>query len=138
MFNFRFLINYVFIILPVECVFRASRGISRYTTKFSYINFFPFKIDQSFGFWAGQSLKLSINTYFCGFNSSLAVNSHVAKPERLATLENVNFNLLSFKRRPYDNDFWPISFGNLNIILGVWNSFSVNCRESYDRLFFLN
>ena len=52
-------------------------------------------------------------------------------------LKNVNFNLLSFKRCPYDNDFWPISLRNLNVILGAWNGFSGNYRESCDRLFFL-
>ena len=49
----------------------------------------------------------------------------------------MNFNLLSFKRCPYDNDSWPISLGDLNIILGAWNDFSGKCRESCDRLFFL-
>ena len=49
----------------------------------------------------------------------------------------MNFNLLSFKRYPYDSDFWPISLGDLSIILGARNGFSGNCRESCDRLFFL-
>ena len=33
----------------------------------------------------------------------------------------MNFNLLYFERCPYDNDFWPISLGDLNLILGAWN-----------------
>ena len=49
----------------------------------------------------------------------------------------MNFNVLYFKRSPYDNDFWPISL-YLNIILDAWNGFSGNWRESCDRLFFLN
>ena len=44
-------------------------------------------MDQMFGFWAGQSPKLSRNTCFRGFRPSLAMNSHVAKPERLALSE---------------------------------------------------
>ena len=60
------------------------KALSFYTTEFSYINFFSYKIDQIFGLWAGQSPKLSRNTCFRRFKSSLAVNSHVAKPERLA------------------------------------------------------
>ena len=31
---------------------------------------------------------------------------------------------MPFKRCPYSNDFWPISLGDLNIILGAWNGFS--------------
>ena len=54
------------------------------TTEVSYINFFPKKIYQMFGFWENQGLKLSINACFLVFKSSLAVNSHVAKPGRLA------------------------------------------------------
>ena len=42
-------------------------------------------MDQIFGFWAVLSLKLSRNTCFCGFKSSLAVNYHIAKPERLTS-----------------------------------------------------
>ena len=75
-------------------------------------------IDQIFAFWASQSLKLNRNTCFLGFNSSLEVNSHVAKPEKLA-LKNVNFSLLSFKWRSYDNDFWPINLRDLSKILGA-------------------
>ena len=56
--------------------------LSLYTTELSYTNFFPQKIDQIFGFWAG--LKLSRNTCFCGFKSSLVVKSYLAKHERLA------------------------------------------------------
>ena len=40
-----------------------------------------------FGFWMGKGLKLSRNTCFCGFKSSLVVNSYVAKPEMLALLK---------------------------------------------------
>ena len=75
-------------------------------------------IDQIFAFWVSQSLKLNRNTYFLGFNSSLAVNSHVAKPGKLA-LKNVNFSLLPFKWRSYDNDFWPINLRDLRKILGA-------------------
>ena len=52
-----------------------------HTTEISYINFFPQKIDQISGIWAGQGLKLRRNTSFCRFKSSLAVNFHVPKPE---------------------------------------------------------
>ena len=41
----------------------------------------------------------------------------------VSSLKNVNYNLLSFKRCPYDNDFRPISLGDLNIVLGAWNDF---------------
>ena len=41
-------------------------------------------MDHLFGFWAAQSLKLSRNTCFRGFPSSLTMNSHKAKLERLA------------------------------------------------------
>ena len=37
-----------------------------------------------FGFWVGQGLKLWRNTCFCPFNSSLVLNFHVPKPEKLA------------------------------------------------------
>ena len=37
-----------------------------------------------FDSWVKQSLKLSRNTCFSGFNYSLVVNSNVAKLERLA------------------------------------------------------
>ena len=50
----------------------------------------------------------------------------------------MKFNLLSFKRCPYDNDFWPINFGDLNLFLGDWNVFTGNCNESCHQLFFLN
>ena len=57
---------------------------SFHTTEFSYLNYFPQKIDQIFGFWAGQGLKLRRNTCFRRFKSSLAVKFHVSKPERMA------------------------------------------------------
>ena len=59
-------------------------GRSFYTKEVSYINFFPKQIDQTFGLWAGQSLKLRRNTCFRGFKFSLPVNYHAAKAERLA------------------------------------------------------
>ena len=54
------------------------------TTAFYYINFFPEKIDQIFGFWADQTLKLRRNTCFRGIKSSLVVKFHVPKPVKLA------------------------------------------------------
>ena len=45
---------------------------------------------------------------------------------------------MSFERCPYDNDFWPISSGDLNIVLGAWNGLPGNCPKSCDQLFFLN
>ena len=57
------------------------------------------------------------------------------KTWKVGSLKNVNFNLLSFKRCPYDNDSLPISLGDLNIILGAWNGFSGKCHESCDRFF---
>lgn len=45
---------------------------------------------------------------------------------------------MPFKRCPYENDFFPINLGDLNIILGSWNGFTANFRESYEGLFFLN
>ena len=77
-----------------------------------------------FAFWAGQSLKLSRNTCFRGFKSSLAVNSRVAKTWKVGILKIVKFRLLSFKRRSYDNYFWPINLGDLIKILGAWNVLS--------------
>ena len=53
----------------------------------------------------------------------------------IGPLKNMNFSLLSFKRRLYDNDFWPVSLGDLSKMLGAWNGFSANYRESCDRLF---
>ena len=47
---------------------------SFHTTEFSYLNYFPSKIDQIFGFWAGQGLKLRRNT--CFFNLSLLWPRH--------------------------------------------------------------
>ena len=112
---------------------------SFHTTEFSRMNIFPQKIDPIFGFWAGQSLKLRRNTCFRGFISSLVVNFDVyTKTWKVGPLKNVNFNLLPFKRCPYDNDFLLIGLGDLNIFLGAWNGFSGNCRKSCDRLFFLN
>ena len=112
---------------------------SFHTAEFCHINVFPQKIDPIFGFWAGQSLKLRRNTCLRGFVSSLMVNFDLyTKTWKVGSLKNVNFNLLPFKRCPYDNDSWPISLEDLNIILGAWNGFSGNCREICDRLFFLN
>ena len=51
-------------------------------------------------------------------------------------VRSVNFNLLSFKRCPYDYDFWPMNFGDLNIILAAWNGFPENCYESCNWFFF--
>ena len=59
------------------------------------------------------------------------------KTWQIGLLKNVNFNILSFKRCLFDNDFWPISLSDLNVILGAWNGFSGYYRESCDRLFFL-
>ena len=63
-----------------------SKAPSFHTKEFSYINFFPQQKKQIFGFWVGQSLKLRRNTCFHGLKSSLAVNFHVPKPERLALM----------------------------------------------------
>ena len=41
------------------------------------------KIDPIFGFWASQDLKLSRDTCFCGFNSSLVNKLNVVQPEGL-------------------------------------------------------
>ena len=41
----------------------------------------------------------------------------------------MNFDLLSFKRFSYDNDFRPINLEDLNIILGVWNGFQENAAK---------
>ena len=113
-------------------IFTPKAPIFR-TTEFSYINFSHRK--QIFVFWAGQNLKLRRNICFRGIKSSLMVNFHVPKPEKVGSLKNVKFKLLSFKRFPHGNDFWPISLGDLNIILGAWNCFSENYRESCDRFF---
>ena len=43
----------------------------------------------------------------------------------------MNFSLLSFKKRSYDKDFWPISLGDLSKMLGAWNGFSANCRKRF-------
>ena len=53
-------------------------------------------------------------------------------------VKNVDFNLLLFKRRPYDSDLWLISLGHLNITLSAWNDFPAIIREIFNRLFFLN
>ena len=111
------------------------KALSVYTAWCSYINFFPKNIDQNLGFWAGQRLTLSRNTCFCGFNSSLVVKSHMSQPERLAISKMWTTCLSTC---PYDNNFWPISLGNLTIILGAWNGFLVDFQESCDQRFFLN
>ena len=49
---------------------------SFHTTEFSYLNYFPQKIDHIFGFWTSQNLKLRRNTCLCRFKSSLAVKFH--------------------------------------------------------------
>ena len=67
--------------------FFKTKSPSFDTTEFSYIKFFPYKIDQIFGFCAGQGLKFRRNTCFHRFKSSLAENLHVPKPERLALSE---------------------------------------------------
>ena len=95
------------------------KALSFCTTDFSYINISPYKTDHIFYLWVNQSLKLSRNTCFCRFKSSLVVNSHVAKPERLVLSKDVSFSLLSFKRSLYDSDFRPINLGDLNISSGV-------------------
>ena len=61
------------------------KALSFYTTDPSYVNFFPWKVNQIFCSWAGQNLKSSRKTCFRGLKSSLAVNSHVAKPDRLVS-----------------------------------------------------
>ena len=63
-------------------IFKA-KAPSFHTTKCSDINYFPYKINQILGFWAGQGIKLRRNTYFRRFKSSFAVNYHVPKRERL-------------------------------------------------------
>ena len=90
-----------------------------HTKEFSYFDHFPQKIDQIFGFWVSQGLKLRKNTCFRRFKSSLAAKFQVPTPERLALSKNVNFNLSSFKRCPSDNDLQQISLRDLNVILGV-------------------
>ena len=64
--------------------FQKLKAPSFHTTEFSYINFLLQNIDQIFGFWVWQSLKSRRNTCFREFKSSLAVNFHVPKPEKLA------------------------------------------------------
>ena len=61
----------------------------------------------------------------------MAANSHVAKSESWASekCELRLLNLLSFKICSYGSDFWPISSGDLNKILGAWNGFLANCRK---------
>ena len=61
-----------------------SKALSFCTTNFSYISTLPSKIEQIFCFWVVQSTELSRNTCCRRFKSSLVVNSHVAKTERLA------------------------------------------------------
>ena len=53
------------------------------------------------------------------------------KTWKAGPLKNVNFNLLSFKRCPYDSNFWTISLRDLNIILGAWNGFSGKLRSAF-------
>ena len=60
---------------------------SSYTTDNSVINLPQEKIDRIFGFWAGQSVKLTRSTCFRVLKSSFEVNSLVAKTERLALSE---------------------------------------------------
>ena len=117
-------------------VFKLKALIFHIRDFFLYKHFLV-KMDQILGFWASQSLKSNRNTCFRGFKSSLVVKSHVVKPGRLALPKNVNFNFWSFKRCPYDNDFGPINLGGLNIILGAWNGFPSNFRESCDQVFYL-
>ena len=69
---------------PGKVAIFKPKAPSFHTTEFSYLNYFPWKIDQIFGFWAGQGLKLRRNTCFRRFKSSFAVNFHITKPERLA------------------------------------------------------
>ena len=100
-----------------------QKALSFYTTDFSHINFLSYKIDQTFGFWVGQSLKLSRNTCFCGFKFFFDGELPRSKTWQDGPLKNVNFSLLSLKRCLYDNDFWSISLGDLSKILGAWNVF---------------
>ena len=88
----------------------------------------------NFRFWTGQKLKVRRNTRFRGiFGEIQRIKTCI-----VGSPKNVNFNLLTFKKCLYDNDFWPISLEDLNIISGAWNGFSGNYRESCDQLFFLN
>ena len=81
------------------------------------------KIDQIFGFWASQSLKLSRNTCFRGFKSSLVVSSYVAKAERLA-LSKMSISTLCLSRDciAYYKSFCLILLENLkNDSFNVFN-----------------
>ena len=60
---------------------------SSYTADNSVINLPQEKIYRIFGFWAGQSVKLTRSTCFHVLKSSFEVNSLVAKTERVALSE---------------------------------------------------
>ena len=85
---------------------------------YNNMNISTYKIDQSFVFYKSQNLKLSRCTCFRGFKSSLVLNSHVAKPERLALSE-----MWTSSFRTNDIDLRLNSLVDLNIILGActWN-----------------
>ena len=72
-------------------------------------------MNQMFGFSAGQNLKLSTNTCFpeVFFGGELRRR----KTWKVGPLKNVNFNLISFKRRSFDNNFSPISLGDMSKVL---------------------
>ena len=63
------------------------KASNSYATDNSVINLPQDKIDRIFGFWAGQSVKLTRSTCFHVLKSSYEVNSLVTKTERLALSE---------------------------------------------------
>lgn len=104
---------------------------------FIYKHFF-IKINQSYGFCASQSLKLSRRTCFCVFKYVFVEGEFPSDTTwKTVFVENVDFNILSFKSGPYNN-FWPTTLGDLNVILAVQNGFPANWIKSSDTLFFTN
>ena len=99
---------------------------------------FPIENRPNFWFLGGPRSKIMKKYLFLSIYVFFGAESPRTNTWKIGSLKNVNFNLLSFKRCPYDNDSWPSSLGDLNVILGAWNDFSGKCCKTCDQPFSLN
>ena len=109
--------------IPGKVTIFKQKAPSFHTTEFSYLNYFPQKIDQIFGFSVSQGLKLRRNTCLCRFKSSLMVHSTYQNlkgwPSQKCELQSFVFQKVAISKPALAN-----SLGDLNIILGACNHFS--------------
>ena len=97
---------------------------SFHTKKVSYLNFFPEKKHQVFGFWTGQSLKLRRNSCFCGLKSSFPVNFQYQKLKGLP-LQKWEVQSFAFQKGPVWQRFLANQLGGLE--------YNIRCLKWFSR-----